>query len=279
MIHRLKNIKLIVIDIDGTLVDMNGKVGEKSLELARRLKQLGINCTLSSARSFYYSSHIAEELEIDVPFITLDGGLIKDRKNNVVYKSVLSESIIHRAVQAAEEFYGKITVCDEDYVYYTPKNSVIKEYSRLNAPIKEVSSLENIKNVLEILIYCEDKSSLRAIKERFSFPRDIGIIMNVTKSPTNELYLLTIKKKGSDKLRSVKRLVKYLKLKRHNIAVIGDWHNDMPLFKYGAYNFAVQNAIPELKRMADYITSSTNNEDAVGEVLELVHNFKQTEVN
>ena len=93
--------------------------------------------------------------------------------------------------------------------------------------------------------------------------------MNVTKSTSNEYYLLTVKKNGSDKLRSVKRLVNYLKLNRKNIAVIGDWHNDMPLFDYGAFNIAVQNAIPELKRKADYITHSTNNEDAVGEVLEL----------
>ena len=54
------------------------------------------------------------------------------------------------------------------------------------------------------------------------------------------------------------------------MAVIGDWHNDMPLFDFGAYNIAVKNAIPELKRKADYVTNSTNNEDAVGEVLELV---------
>jgi len=44
----------------------------------------------------------------------------------------------------------------------------------------------------------------------------------------------------------------------------------MPLFDFGAYNIAVQNAIPELKRKADFVTNSTNNEDAVGEVLELV---------
>jgi hydroxymethylpyrimidine pyrophosphatase-like HAD family hydrolase len=66
--------------------------------------------------------------------------------------------------------------------------------------------------------------------------------------------------------------VKYLNLSRKNVAVIGDWHNDMPLFEFGGYNIAVQNAIPELKRKADYVTTSTNDEDAVGEVLELVHN-------
>jgi YrbI family 3-deoxy-D-manno-octulosonate 8-phosphate phosphatase len=104
-----------------------------------------------------------------------------------------------------------------------------------------------------------------------------GVTINVTKSPSNEYYLLTLKKKGSDKLASVKRLVNHLNLNRENVAVIGDWHNDMPLFDYGAYNIAVQNAIPELKRKADYVTKCTNNEDAVGEVFELVLNYKHSE--
>jgi hypothetical protein len=277
MIQKLKDIKLIVIDIDGTLVDTNGMIGTKTLNLSRELKKQGIICTLSSARSFYYSSHIADQLEVDVPFVTLDGALIKDRKNNVVYKGIIKQKTIQKLIDLAELNYGKITFCDEHNLYITPRNSVIKQYSRLSAPVKEVDSLENLNEVLEVLIYCEDKHSLRNIKDKVGYFPGYGISMNVTKSPTNEYYLLTVKKKGSDKLKSVKRLVKHLQLSRKNIAVIGDWHNDMPLFDYGAYNIAVQNAIPELKRKADYVTQSTNNEDAVGEVLELFHEFKAKE--
>lgn len=272
--NKLKDIKLIVIDIDGTLVDLNGNVGVKTLNLAKELKKHNIYCTLSSARSYYYSSHIADELGIEIPFVTLDGALIKDSKGKVVYKGILKDKLVRKAIQLAENNYGKITLVDEFNLYITPRNSVIKQYTRLSAPVKEVADFNSIDNVLEILIYCEDKASLRAIKDNFGFPNNIGISLNVAKSPNHDYYLLTIKKKESNKLESVKRLVNYLGLKRKNVAVIGDWHNDMPLFDYGAYNIAVQNAIPELKRKADYVTHSTNNEDAVGEVLELVHNNK-----
>ncbi len=271
---QIKNIKLIVIDIDGTLVDLNGNVGQKTLSLARELKNHNIYCTLSSARSFHYSAHIAEELDIEIPFVTLDGALIKDRNEKVIYSGIIRDGVIKKAIQLAENNYGKIALCGETNLYVTPRNAVVKEYTRLSAPVKEVPDFNSIQNILEILIYCEDKASLRAIKDNFSFPGNIGITLSVTKSPMHDYYLLTIKKKGSDKLESVKRLVSYLGLKRKNVAVIGDWHNDMPLFDYGAYNIAVQNAIPELKRKADYITQSTNNEDAVGEVLELVHKNK-----
>lgn len=274
MVNNLKKIKLIVIDIDGTLVDTNGMIGEKTLKLSKELKKYGVICTLSSARSFYYSSHIADQLEVDVPIVTLNGALIKNRLGNVIYSAVIKSKTIQKIVQLAELNYGKVTMCDENNLFITPRHSVIMQYSRLNAPVKEVTSYENLSGVLEVLVYCEDKASLHAIKDNIGFPYNFGITMNVTKSPTNEYYLLTIKKRGSDKLKSVKRLVKHLNLSKKNIAVIGDWHNDMPLFDYGAFNVAVQNAIPELKRKADYITNSTNNEDAVGEVLELFHQYK-----
>jgi Cof subfamily protein (haloacid dehalogenase superfamily) len=277
MTHRLKDIKLIVIDIDGTLVDMHGEVGEKTLYLAKELKKLGIFCTLSSARSFHYSSHIAEELGISIPFVTLDGALIKDLKGNVVFKGTLKRKLIDKVIKLSENNYGKVTMCDENNLFVTPRNAVVKEFTKLNAPVKEVADFSGVDDILEILVYCEDKASLRAIRDNIKFPHTIGISLSVMKSPTHEYYLLTIKKKISDKLASVKRLVKHLGLKRKNVAVIGDWHNDMPLFEYGAYNIAVQNAIPELKRKADYVTHSTNNDDAVGEVLELVHNFKLKE--
>lgn len=272
MTHRLKDVKLIVIDIDGTLVDHQGNVGEKTLYLAKELKKQNIFCTLSSARSFHYSAHIADDLEIDIPFVTLDGALIKNRKGETVYKGVIKDTFVHKAIALSEDNYGKITMCDEHNLFVTPRNAVVKEYTKLSAPIKEISDFTGIKDILEILIYCEDKASLKHIKHSFGFFDTIGVSLSVTKSPRNDYYLLTIKKKESNKLESVKRLVKYLGFSKKNVAVIGDWHNDMPLFDFGAYNIAVKNAIPELKRKADYVTNSTNNEDAVGEVLELVRN-------
>jgi Cof subfamily protein (haloacid dehalogenase superfamily) len=259
-----------VIDIDGTLVDQNGDVGKKTLHLAKELKKQNIFCTLSSARSFHYSSHIADHMEIDIPFVTLDGALIKNRKGNTIYKGVLKDSFVHKAIELSEDNYGKITMCDEHNLFVTPRNAVVKEYTKLSAPIKEITDFTGVKDILEILIYCEDKASMKHIKHSFGFFEKLGVSLSVTKSPRNDYYLLTIKKKESNKLESVKRLVKYLGFSKKNVAVIGDWHNDMPLFDFGAYNIAVQNAIPELKRKADYVTNSTNNEDAVGEVLELV---------
>ncbi|MEJ2618425.1 MAG: HAD hydrolase family protein, partial [Ignavibacteriaceae bacterium] len=64
------------------------------------------------------------------------------------------------------------------------------------------------------------------------------------------------------------RLIKYLKIKPNEAAVIGDWYNDISLFKTKAFKVALANAVPEIKRMADLITERNNNEDGTAEFLE-----------
>lgn len=272
MNKRLENIKLIVIDIDGTLVDSIGEIGDKTLHFVKELKKLNVLCTLSSARSYDFSKPLADQLEIDIPIVTLDGCLIKDRYGNVVFKSVIKDKHVRKSIKLAEDNYGKIALCGENTIFITPRNVVIREYSKLTPSISLINSYDEADNILQILIYCEDKSSLSIIKNGFGFLSRQSLNLSITKSPRNDYYLLTIKNKRSDKLGSVKKLVKHLGLRKEQVAVIGDWHNDMPLFEFGAFNIAVKNAIPELKRKADYITNSTNDEDAVGEALEIVLN-------
>ncbi len=56
---------------------------------------------------------------------------------------------------------------------------------------------------------------------------------------------------------------------------MGDWHNDRTLFETKALKVAVDNAVIEIKGLADYITSKTNEEDGVAEFLEMVMKAKE----
>jgi hydroxymethylpyrimidine pyrophosphatase-like HAD family hydrolase len=91
----------------------------------------------------------------------------------------------------------------------------------------------------------------------------------------SSLYYLEVRRKGSSKRTGFLRLLKYLKIKVRNSAVIGDWYNDLSLFKTNALKVAVANAVPELRRNADITTSGNNNEDGVAEFLEMVLKAKK----
>ena len=67
-----------------------------------------------------------------------------------------------------------------------------------------------------------------------------------------------------------KRLLKHLKIKESHAAVIGDWYNDLSLFKVGGYKVAISNAVSEVKRQADFVTSRDNNSGGAGEFIEMI---------
>jgi hypothetical protein len=88
------------------------------------------------------------------------------------------------------------------------------------------------------------------------------------------MYNLDIRKSGIDKRTSLIALTKHLKVKKKQVAVIGDWYNDMDLFNFGGLNIALKNAVPRLRYLADYVIPKTNNEDGVGDFLKFLYEVK-----
>jgi hydroxymethylpyrimidine pyrophosphatase-like HAD family hydrolase len=67
-----------------------------------------------------------------------------------------------------------------------------------------------------------------------------------------------------------------LKIKETRTAVLGDWYNDISLFKSKGIKVAVSNAIPELKKSADYVLDKSNNEEGAAEFLEALLEAKKS---
>ena len=68
----------------------------------------------------------------------------------------------------------------------------------------------------------------------------------------------------------LKKLCKYLKINIKDSAVLGDWYNDKTLFETDALKIAVANAVPEIKKMADFVTAKSNDEEGVLEFFEMM---------
>ena len=112
-----------------------------------------------------------------------------------------------------------------------------------------------------------------------SFPFTLGISISFFRSQSHEgIHYLEARRSGSSKGKALQRLLKYFKIKEERTAVIGDWYNDISLFKTKAVKVAPKNAIPELKKKADYVLNKTNNEDAVADFLEALLKAKKTKI-
>lgn len=277
--NRLKDIELVVSDVDGTLINDEGQISEKTKTQIKELKKNGVMFSFASGRLHSALLPLAEELNIRVPIISLDGSVIKSTNSHeFVHQSFLKKKHVQKAVELSEQFLVNIALCHTDAIYYTESNSVIpKLLDKYGAIYKDVKSYDDyLDETLEIVFAGDNRRAVSFLRDKFSFPFSLGCSISFFKSHTfDDIYYLEVRRSGSSKGKALVRLIKYLKIKEINSAVIGDWYNDISLFETKALKICVQNAIPELKRNADYVLKKTNNEDGVGEFFEAILKAKK----
>ena len=277
--NNLKNIKLIVTDIDGTLVNDNGKLGSESKKLLMELMKHDVSISLATGRLHSATTELAKELSLNGYIISLDGAVIKEYKNDrTIFESFLKHRHVKKAISISNDLLVNIVLCHASSIYYTEYNSVIPSLlSKYGALYKQVNSYEEyLSGTLEIVCASDVKDSIKRMEERFNFPYSVGCSTSYFRSKKNEnIFYLEIRKTGSSKGKALEKLLKHISLKAEQTAVIGDWYNDITLFETKALKVAVANAIPELLNKADVVTGKTNNEDGVAEFFEMVLKSKR----
>ena len=279
-LKKLKKIELVLFDIDGTLVNDNGEIGERTVTLVKDLKKLGVLFSFASGRLHSALVPLAEELKIYSPLISLDGTVIKSvAGKKFVFRSFIKEKHVKKAIEYSEKYLVNIALCHTEAIYYTEENSVIpKLMDKFGAPYTEVKSYDDYADqTLEIVFAGDNRRAVEFIRDKLSFPFTIGVSLSFFKSQSHEgIYYLEIRRSGSSKGKAMHRLLKNLNIKENCTAVLGDWYNDISMFETNAIKIAPSNAIPELKKIADYVLTKNNNEEAVVEFLEALLKSKMT---
>jgi len=271
---RLKHTKLLVSDVDGTLVNNHNQIGELAKDLVAKLKKKNILFSLASQRIHSSLIPIATSLDIEIPLISLNGALVKSRGGEILNKSVINPKKVEKAIALAQKSMVRVALCYNDEIIYTDENSVLKDFmSRVGTTYRLVDSYDNFTNdVLEIILMGNEKSAIKNILRQMKFPFNFSLKIKYYRSNSmDKVYNLEILRKGVSKKTGLKTLAKHLRVKKNEVVVFGDWYNDRDLFDFGGLNVALNNAVPELKEKANYITEKTNDEDGVGHFLKMVY--------
>jgi len=277
--ERLKNIRIVVSDLDGTLLKNDGSVGEETKRLIRELHNYDVLFSFATGRLHSAVTDIAKDLEIKNPIISLDGSVIKDfPTGETIFESFLKKKYVEKAIKFADDYLLNVALCHSDAIYFTEFNTVIPTLlNKFGAKYKEVSSYDNLMEMtLEIVFAGDNKESIEFVKDRFIFPYAFGCNASYYRSQSKRgLYYLNIRRAGSSKGKGLIRLLKYLHIKPHQAVVMGDWYNDISMFKSDAIKVAVANSIPELIRNADHVTERSNNNEGPAEFLEMILRAKK----
>ncbi len=277
--NTLKELKLIVSDIDGTLLNDNGDLALESRKLIKELIKENVIISLATGRLHSATLDIAKELSLNGYIISLDGAMIKNYTDDkILFQTFLKKTHVKKAIELSERLLVNIALCHAGSIYYTEYNSIIPSLlSKYGAFYTKVDSYqEYISGTLEIVCSSDMKNSIKQMEERFGFPYSIGCNTSYFRSKKNEnIFYLEIRKAGCSKGKALGRLLRRLSISPFQTAVIGDWYNDITMFQTKALKVAVANAIPELLNVADIITSRSNKEDGTAEFFEMVLKAKR----
>lgn len=272
---RLSQIKLVVTDVDGTLTNDKDELGEETIYYAKKLQsEKGIKITFATQRIHSSVVKYAEQMGINIPLMSVNGALIKGLNGSVVHKSVIPSRKVEKALKLAKFHFVRVAICYNDVILYTEDNSVLKDYMhRIGTDYVLVEDYYNyLDDVVEIIMLGNEKNVIKHIQRKLNFPYKLFLTAKYYRSNSNlGVFHLEIRKSGTSKKTGLHKIAKYLKVNKSEIAVVGDWYNDRELFECGCLNIAVQNAVPEIKHMAHFITKRTNNEDGMGEFLKLLY--------
>jgi Cof subfamily protein (haloacid dehalogenase superfamily) len=277
--NRLKKLKLIVFDVDGTLVNERDEIGQETIKYVKLLREMGVRFSFASGRQHSALLHHAETLNIISPLISLDGTLIKSHpEGKIVSESTIPDKYVRKAIQLADKYLLRIALCHDEAIYYDEQNSGVQSLlDKYGAKYKEVESYDQyIPDTLEIVITGDSKEAVKYVNKKFQFPYSFGLVTSFYKSQSHGgIYYLEIRKSGGSKGKGLKKLNNYLKIGIKETAVIGDWFNDRSLFETGALKIAMGNAVPEIKRLADHILTRSFHDDGTAEFLEMVVRAKK----
>lgn len=267
----MTDIKLIAIDLDGTLLDSNRELSEENYQAIQDAKAAGIQVVLCTGRPLRSMNYLLDEIglkgENDLA-ITYNGGLIqKTKTGEVVHELTLDREDSLSVYEMATDFNLPVNFIDLDYIYEPPypkdRDSLynkavtnIPEDQALQFKAVDIEKLPNPFKINKIVLSRPSEELDEIIP---MIPKQYHEYFNIYKSQSHILEVLPL---NVDKGNAMRIVGEMLGLEKSQIMGIGDQENDFTLVEQAGLGVAMGNAIEKVKEVADYITK-TNDENGV----------------
>ena len=260
--------KLIAIDLDGTLLNKKKKISERCRSAILQLKDKGKKTILATGRPLYGAMKYMEMLELyddDDYIVAFNGALVQNVKTKqIIYNQPLSWKAYQELYELSQHLGVNIHALTEQTVL-TPKNN---PYTKIESEINQIPIIEGpVDNadpsvIIVKVMFIDDPVKLDAIIPQI--PSHVKEKYSILRSAP---YFLEFLDKRVNKGAGVAAVAKQLGFSCDEVICVGDAGNDLAMVEYAGLGVAMGNAVDELKKAADYITG-TNEEDGVAEVIE-----------
>lgn len=263
------NIKVIFIDIDGTLTDSNKNIPLKNILAIKKAVKSGILVVICSGRAQEYASKIALTAKTSQYLISNNGAQIFDfKENKTLYANKIPNSSVKKLLEGIKEYGIDAILNTTNGRFKTP--NLLRKLDEKEKVLKSINDIED-EEILQIV--CETKSynAMTNLINEVKLDKELKIL-NLSRAylenkKDQKSYYADINNNSTSKGSGIINFLNIFNIKKEDSLCFGDFINDIDMFKACGYKVAMKNASEELKEIADYVTLS-NNEAGVGDFIE-----------
>ena len=227
--------KLYVTDLDGTLLNSQIKLSSYTIDTLNRLIQSNLMITYSTARSFYTTSKLLNQVNFQLPCITYNGVYVIDAKTGeVLRKNLLEHSIFNEVMDIAKKLklkpfvFGKTALGEEKLLYENEENIahvrfIEERRNRNDRRLKKISSNEYQLDEFITISFLYPLEEIRSLEQILKKKYEEEISIKIIKDIYNEgYYTLEVSNKDANKGKMLEYVSEYLGIDLNNITVFGD---------------------------------------------------------
>ncbi|MBU5271830.1 Cof-type HAD-IIB family hydrolase [Staphylococcus caprae] len=272
-------IKLIATDMDGTLLNAAHEITPENQAAIKFAQEHGITVVIATGRAFYEANTPVAETDLKVPYICLNGAEVRDETFNIMSTSHLNHSLVNKITTTLKKEDIYYQVYTNRGIYTEDPQRDLEIYIDIAERAGQKADVEKIKNSIQKRI---DNGTLKIvdnydkiedipgelIMKILAFDSDLGKIdlvgQELAKSPnlavsSSSRGNLEITHSDAQKGIALATIAKQLDIDLDNVMALGDNLNDISMLERVGYPVAMDNAAPEVKAVAKYVTDSNEN--------------------
>jgi Cof subfamily protein (haloacid dehalogenase superfamily) len=245
-------LKLLAVDLDGTLLGIDGRPHQADVEALRAAQTRGVFVTIITGRMFSGARAAAEMLGLRGPIACVDGAHIAHAHSGQMF--------YHAALPppATEALHRALVATGATAFLLSGDRLVFDEHSKPFARFMSMwtKSFDEVESALTAPLWQAPLTGIVAV----GTPQQLEVVLRSIAGlgvthlrfpvPDSESWAVYVRAEGTDKGQALRWLMQHTGAERESTAVVGDWLNDVPMFQVAGRSFAMSQAPAELKAVA-----------------------------
>lgn len=272
-------IKLIVSDMDGTLLNSNHQISKENLEAIRKAEEKGVHFAIATGRAYSDVKPLLEENNLKCECILSNGAEYRDENGNILEEVAIEKDSARKIINMIQKDGLSVEIYTDDgfYTIDTEEDSLRETARRIQTfnpgtsfedaleqakihphfvNLHYINDVEEFLNsdvkIAKFVAFYEDEETTLKVKKILEDIEGIAISSTFTRN-------IEINNKQAQKGLILAKVIEKLGLKKEEVIVLGDSYNDISLFTEFPISFAMENAVPEIKDLAKHITDTNDN--------------------